>query len=172
MSIHFYGNCTEVTTKLKKWVTLFPTVTQCLLHDDAQHLVGWICSLCRWNKQLLWAVIKQLIIISSHSTLKWDKPFYKYAALKPIIKVVERIIITPSFHHSHHRTSYSTRLVIPTGILAICLVLGPTFWNRYLSNQLSRGLWLTPQNRRQLDSSLLLPFCKLEGQKKWVAQRF
>ena len=50
-------------------------------------------------------VIKQLIIISSHSTLKWDKPFYKYAALKPIIKVVERIIITPSFHHAHHGTS-------------------------------------------------------------------
>ena len=50
-------------------------------------------------------VIKQAIIISSHSQIKWDKPFYKYAFLKPFIKVIERIIITPSFHHAHHGTS-------------------------------------------------------------------
>jgi sterol desaturase/sphingolipid hydroxylase (fatty acid hydroxylase superfamily)/CDGSH-type Zn-finger protein len=50
-------------------------------------------------------VIKQAIIISSHSRIKWDKPFYQYAFLKPFIKVIERVIITPSFHHSHHGTS-------------------------------------------------------------------
>ena len=50
-------------------------------------------------------VIKQAIIISSHSRIKWDKPFYQYAFLKPFIKVIERVIITPSFHHAHHGTS-------------------------------------------------------------------
>ena len=50
-------------------------------------------------------VIKQAIIISSHSQIKWDKPFYKYPVLKPLISVIERIIITPSFHHAHHGTS-------------------------------------------------------------------
>ena len=50
-------------------------------------------------------VIKQAIIISSHSRVKWDKPFYQYAFLKPFIMVIERIIITPSFHHAHHGTS-------------------------------------------------------------------
>ena len=50
-------------------------------------------------------VIKQAIIISSHSQIKWDAPFYKYAFLTPFIKVIERIIITPSFHHAHHGTS-------------------------------------------------------------------
>ena len=50
-------------------------------------------------------VIKQAIIISSHSRIKWDKPFYQYAFLKPFIMVIERIIITPSFHHAHHGTS-------------------------------------------------------------------
>ena len=60
-------------------------------------------------------VIKQLIIISSHSRIKWDKPFYKYPVLKPIIKVLERIIITPSFHHSHHGTSMLDKASDPNG---------------------------------------------------------
>ena len=60
-------------------------------------------------------VIKQLIIISSHSRIKWDKPFYKYPVLKPIIKVLERIIITPSFHHSHHGTSMLDNASDPNG---------------------------------------------------------
>ena len=49
-------------------------------------------------------ILKQLIIIGSHSRLKWDKPFYQYAALRPIIKILESIIITPAFHHIHHGT--------------------------------------------------------------------
>ena len=60
-------------------------------------------------------VIKQLIIISSHSHIKWDKPFYKYSILKPVIKVLERIIITPSFHHSHHGTSMLDKASDPNG---------------------------------------------------------
>lgn len=50
-------------------------------------------------------VIKQAIIISSHSRIKWDAPFYKYSILKPFIKIIERVIITPSFHHAHHGIS-------------------------------------------------------------------
>lgn len=50
-------------------------------------------------------VIKQAIIISSHSRIKWDQPFYQYPVLKPFIKIIERVIITPSFHHAHHGTS-------------------------------------------------------------------
>lgn len=50
-------------------------------------------------------VIKQLIIISSHSRLQWDRPFYRYALLRPVIALLERIIITPAFHHAHHGTS-------------------------------------------------------------------
>jgi sterol desaturase/sphingolipid hydroxylase (fatty acid hydroxylase superfamily)/CDGSH-type Zn-finger protein len=50
-------------------------------------------------------ILKQLVIIGSHSRIKWDKPFYQYTLLRPIIKILERIIITPTFHHSHHGTS-------------------------------------------------------------------
>ncbi len=50
-------------------------------------------------------VLKQIIIISSHSLVKWDEFFYKRPALIPIIKVLERIFITPAFHHGHHAVS-------------------------------------------------------------------
>lgn len=50
-------------------------------------------------------ILKQLVIIGSHSRIKWDKPFYKNTLLLPIIKILERIIVTPTFHHSHHGTS-------------------------------------------------------------------
>ncbi|MGB2244790.1 MAG: sterol desaturase family protein [Flavobacteriaceae bacterium] len=60
-------------------------------------------------------VLKQLVIIGSHSQIKWDKPFYKYSFLKPVIKLLERIIITPSFHHSHHGRSMLDEASDPNG---------------------------------------------------------
>lgn len=60
-------------------------------------------------------VLKQLVIIGSHSRLKWDKPFYQYPVLKPIIKILERIIITPAFHHAHHGTSILDNSSDPNG---------------------------------------------------------
>ena len=54
---------------------------------------------------VLGLIIKQIVIISSHSTLAWDKPMYASKWLRPVVKVLERMIITPAFHHGHHGTS-------------------------------------------------------------------
>ena len=50
-------------------------------------------------------VLKQVIVISSHSHFAWDKLFYINPWLRPIIKILERIIVTPAFHHAHHGQS-------------------------------------------------------------------
>lgn len=47
-------------------------------------------------------VIKSLITTSAHSSIAWDKPFYKYRLLHPIAWVLERLISTPATHHAHH----------------------------------------------------------------------
>ena len=60
-------------------------------------------------------VLKQLVIIGSHSRIKWDKPFYKFPILKPMIIVLERIIITPAFHHAHHGKSKLDGVSDPNG---------------------------------------------------------
>ncbi|HAS44698.1 MAG TPA: hypothetical protein DCS93_29740 [Microscillaceae bacterium] len=67
--------------------------------------IGVVTFLGGWKALILGVILKQMVIISSHSTVKWDKPLYKNRLLRPIVKMLERIIITPAFHHKHHGTS-------------------------------------------------------------------
>ncbi len=60
-------------------------------------------------------VLKQIIIISSHSLMPWDNFFYKRPRLMPILKVLERVIITPAFHHGHHGVSIIDGIGNPNG---------------------------------------------------------
>jgi sterol desaturase/sphingolipid hydroxylase (fatty acid hydroxylase superfamily) len=46
--------------------------------------------------------IKSMITTLAHSSIPWDKPFYKYKALHPVAWVFERLISTPATHHAHH----------------------------------------------------------------------
>ncbi len=60
-------------------------------------------------------ILKQLVIIGSHSTIKWDKPFYNSKVLQPLIYFLERIIVTPAFHHAHHGKSKVDGISDPNG---------------------------------------------------------
>jgi sterol desaturase/sphingolipid hydroxylase (fatty acid hydroxylase superfamily) len=46
--------------------------------------------------------IKSTITTLAHSSIPWDKPFYKYKFLHPLAWVLERTISTPATHHAHH----------------------------------------------------------------------
>lgn len=46
--------------------------------------------------------IKSLITLGAHSSIPWDKPFYKYKVLHPVAWVLERLISTPATHQAHH----------------------------------------------------------------------
>jgi sterol desaturase/sphingolipid hydroxylase (fatty acid hydroxylase superfamily) len=46
-----------------------------------------------------------LITTAAHSSIPWDKPFYKIKWLNPIAWVLERLISTPATHHAHHAAS-------------------------------------------------------------------
>ena len=60
-------------------------------------------------------VLKQIVVISSHSMVTWDTFFYKNKALMPILRVLERIFITPAFHHAHHAVSKIDDIGNPNG---------------------------------------------------------
>ncbi len=60
-------------------------------------------------------IVKQLIVISSHSKLKWDAFFYNRNFLNPVTSVIERIVITPSFHYAHHGVSMQDGISDPNG---------------------------------------------------------
>ena len=70
--------------------------------------IWWVALVTFWGGGkaiVLGLILKQIVIISAHSTVTWDKPMYTNRFLRPIVKVLERIIITPAFHHQHHGTS-------------------------------------------------------------------
>jgi sterol desaturase/sphingolipid hydroxylase (fatty acid hydroxylase superfamily)/CDGSH-type Zn-finger protein len=60
-------------------------------------------------------VLKQFVIISSHSLATWDSFFYKRPALMPIMRLLERIFITPAFHHAHHAKTKIDDIGNPNG---------------------------------------------------------
>src|SRR5581483_10749541 len=49
--------------------------------------------------------VKSIITLSAHSSIAWDRPFYKYRVLHPVAWVLERLISTPATHHAHHADS-------------------------------------------------------------------
>ena len=49
--------------------------------------------------------VKSTITTLAHSSIPWDKPFYRYPALHPVAWVLERLISTPATHHAHHASS-------------------------------------------------------------------
>ncbi|MEZ4884037.1 MAG: sterol desaturase family protein [Chitinophagales bacterium] len=60
-------------------------------------------------------ILKQIVIIGSHSTIKWDSFLYKYKFFNPLTTILERIIITPAFHHAHHGKSMRDSISDPNG---------------------------------------------------------
>ncbi|HRI04149.1 MAG TPA: sterol desaturase family protein [Pyrinomonadaceae bacterium] len=60
-------------------------------------------------------IVKQLVIIGSHSLVRWDEILYKYTFLNPLATVLERIIVTPAFHYAHHGKSMIDGVSDPNG---------------------------------------------------------
>ena len=80
--------------------------------------VWWLGLVVFWGgagPAALGLIIKQSIIISSHSRVTWDAPFYRHKLLRPLIRLLERIFITPAFHHAHHGQSKADGVSNPNG---------------------------------------------------------
>ena len=60
-------------------------------------------------------ILKQLVIIGSHSTVKWDAPLYRNRLFRPVVNLLQRIFITPAFHHAHHGKSMLDGVSDPNG---------------------------------------------------------
>jgi len=56
--------------------------------------LGWVYA--------AYTVLKAVITFACHSDICWDKPLYRNKWTSPLMWVVERVIVTPSFHHAHH----------------------------------------------------------------------
>ena len=60
-------------------------------------------------------ILKQAVIIGSHSRIKWDEPLYRHTIFRPLIFLLEHVIVTPAFHHAHHGKSIQDGISNPNG---------------------------------------------------------
>ena len=78
--------------------------------------IWWLALMVFWGGGVAVAVglvIKQIIIVGSHSPTKWDRPLYHFKVLSPVAFVVEHILITPAFHYAHHGKSQADGISDP-----------------------------------------------------------
>ena len=106
-------------------------------------------------------ILKQAIIISSHSSLKYDTLFYKYSFLKPIIRFWERIFITPAFHHAHHGKSKADGISDPNGNFGNMFSLwDQLFGTAHYSHQFPTEYGLQKATEDHWSASALYPLVK------------
>lgn len=118
-------------------------------------------------------ILKQLIIIGSHSTLSWDKPLYKSKIFSPIMSVVERIIITPAFHHAHHGKSIADGVSDPNGNFGNMFSIWDQLFGTALFTRkfpVEYGLQSDPKEKWQ--AAYFYPFVKAENPKSELAKGF
>lgn len=64
---------------------------------------------------LIGLILKQIVVIGAHSSVKWDQFLYKNKALHPLAWVVERTISTPATHYAHHGKTAKDGISDPNG---------------------------------------------------------
>ncbi len=105
--------------------------------------------------------LKQLVIIGSHSTLHWDQIFYKNKFLKPIVQVLERIIITPAFHHGHHGKSMADGISDPNGNFGnMFSIWDQIFGTAKFTHQFPTELGLINDPKEEWTAAYFYPFVK------------
>jgi sterol desaturase/sphingolipid hydroxylase (fatty acid hydroxylase superfamily)/CDGSH-type Zn-finger protein len=105
--------------------------------------------------------LKQLIIISSHSTVHYDKWLNKYSFSRFILSIWERLFITPAFHHAHHGKSKSDGISDPNGNFGNMFsiwdqLFGTAVFNRTFPKQY--GLFNDP--KEEWSAAYFYPFIK------------
>lgn len=103
-------------------------------------------------------VVKQVVIVSSHSRIHWDAPFYGSKILRPIVLFLERIIVTPAFHHAHHGRSQADGISDPNGNFGNMLsVWDQLFGSAYYTHQFPESYGLIKPTDDHWSAAYLYP---------------
>ena len=118
-------------------------------------------------------VIKQLVIVGSHSTVHWDAIFYKNKILTPFITVLERIVVTPAFHHSHHGKSMLDGISDPNGNFGNVLsIWDQVFGTAKFTRGFSTDLGLMNDPKESWETAILYPLFKSKDPNSEMSKGF
>lgn len=110
---------------------------------------------------ILGLIFKQIVVTSTHSTWKWDEFMYSVKWLNPLMTVIERILITPAFHHGHHGQSKLDGIGEPNGNFGNTF----SFWDQlfgtaHFTRKYPTSYGLLTDNKDPWYALLLYPFVK------------
>ena len=64
---------------------------------------------------LIGLILKNIVVIGAHSSVKWDQYLYRKKWLHPVAWFVERFISTPATHYAHHGKTAKDGISDPNG---------------------------------------------------------
>jgi len=116
--------------------------------------------------------LKTLIVTFAHSSIKWDKPFYKYKALHPVAWVLERLISTPATHHAHHSSSTDDGVGFYKGNFGNMFFLWDViFGTAHISRQYPKNYGISHYESDEWYAQLLWPIFKSKKEGSELAKR-
>ena len=117
--------------------------------------------------------VKQLVVFTSHSTVRWDEYIYKIKALSPIMWVVERIFVTPAFHYAHHGKSKADGISDPNGNFGNAFTIwDQVFGTATFTRQFPTELGLQTNPKDSWSAHLFYPFIKSDKAGSEIAKGF
>ncbi len=118
-------------------------------------------------------VLKQIVIISSHSTIQWDKSLYEKPFFRPLMSILERIIITPAFHYAHHGKSKRDGISDPNGNFGnMFSIWDQLFGTAFYSRKFPTELGLENDPKEPWTESFLYPIIKSKNEKSELSSGY
>jgi len=118
-------------------------------------------------------IIKQLVVFTSHSTVKWDEQLYKIKALSPIMWVIEHIFVTPAFHYAHHGKSKADNISDPNGNFGNAFTIwDQIFGTATFTRKFPIEFGLTTDPKDSWSSHLFYPFVKSEKENSEISKNY
>jgi sterol desaturase/sphingolipid hydroxylase (fatty acid hydroxylase superfamily) len=116
--------------------------------------------------------LKTLIVTFAHSSIKWDKPFYKYKILHPVAWILERLISTPATHHAHHSSSSDDGVGYYKGNFGNMFFLWDMiFGTAHISRQYPKNYGISHYESDEWYAQLLWPIFKSKKEGSELASR-
>jgi sterol desaturase/sphingolipid hydroxylase (fatty acid hydroxylase superfamily)/CDGSH-type Zn-finger protein len=105
--------------------------------------------------------LKQFIIISSHSTVSYDRWLNKYPFTRILLSIWERVFITPAFHHAHHGKSKIDGISDPNGNFGNMFSLwDQVFGTAHFNRQFPKEYGLVNDPKEKWSTAYLYPLIK------------
>lgn len=116
--------------------------------------------------------IKTLITLFAHSSIPWDKPFYRYKFLHPVAWVIERVISTPATHHAHHAASTDDGIGYYKGNFGnMFFIWDVIFGTAHITRQFPKAYGISHYEGDEWYAQLLWPILKSKKEGSELAAR-